>query len=86
MHQGFKDYLLNDALHWSDEDKKAALEMLKCDPGLMKTIIMNNIIGWATAYVFKHGEQFSTSDTRTDTDELMNAYRELFKDELDAMV
>lgn len=83
MNQGFKVFLLEDAKKWTESSKAKILHMLKHDSEQLKINVNNNLLDWGTQYCFKEGKELRC--TGDEADELMEGWRELFKDELEAM-
>lgn len=59
--------------------------MLKDNPAQLKKNILENFVEWATLYIFKKHVSVFSEHSPSDADELMDAWREILKDELAAV-
>jgi hypothetical protein len=82
MDKGFKEFLLEDAKKWNPETRLGIAKMLKTDAAQLKNNILDNLMDWATVYCVQKGVAVISERSSLDTDELMEAWREILKKEL----
>lgn len=84
MNQEFKDFLLEETKKWPEGNKTLVLDALKNRPDKLKAFIMSSFDDWAGAYAMKSRKVLHVR-YEEDSNDLMEAWRELFKDELAAL-
>jgi hypothetical protein len=82
MHEGFKEFLLDDAKKWNSETRLGIAKLLKGNPEQLKISILRNLMAWGTVYVLQKGESVFSENALSDANELMAAWRVILKDEL----
>jgi len=85
MDEGFKEFLIEDAKKWDAETRLGIARMLKDDPAQLKKNILGNLMDWGTTYTLKKRASVFSEYSPLDADELMEAWREILKEELAAV-